>query len=101
MIVTANTLRFDSLSLDSGATLSPVGVTYESYGELNAAKSNALLVLHAFFVLRHPVAGGSDLRILWRTERRQVQRHSGAACLFRRRPRGRNQPRNRSAGMVG
>jgi homoserine O-acetyltransferase len=48
MIVTANTLRFDSLSLDSGATLAPVEVTYESYGELNAARSNAILVLHAF-----------------------------------------------------
>jgi homoserine O-acetyltransferase len=48
MIVTANTLRFDSLSLDNGATLSPVEVTYESYGELNEAKSNAILVLHAF-----------------------------------------------------
>ena len=48
MIVTANTLRFDSLSLDCGATLSPVEATYESYGELNAAKSNAILVLHAF-----------------------------------------------------
>jgi homoserine O-acetyltransferase len=48
MIVTANTLRFDSLTLDSGATLSPVEVTYESYGELNPARSNAILVLHAF-----------------------------------------------------
>jgi homoserine O-acetyltransferase/O-succinyltransferase len=48
MIVTANTLRFDSLSLDSGATLAPVEVTYEAYGELNEAKSNAILVLHAF-----------------------------------------------------
>jgi homoserine O-acetyltransferase len=48
MIVTANTLRFDSLSLDSGATLAAVEVTYESYGELNEAKSNAILVLHAF-----------------------------------------------------
>ncbi len=33
MIVTANTLRFDSLSLDSGATLAPVEVTYEAYGD--------------------------------------------------------------------
>ena len=48
MIVTANTLGFDSLSLDNGATLAPVEVTYESYGELNAARSNAILVLHAF-----------------------------------------------------
>jgi homoserine O-acetyltransferase len=48
MIVTANTLRFDCLSLDSGATLAPVEVTYEAYGALNDAKSNAILVLHAF-----------------------------------------------------
>jgi homoserine O-acetyltransferase/O-succinyltransferase len=48
MIVTANTRRFDSLSLDSGATLSPVEVIYEAYGELNRAKSNAILILHAF-----------------------------------------------------
>jgi len=48
MIVQANTVRFDSLTLDSGATLAPVEVAYETYGELNAVKSNAILVLHAF-----------------------------------------------------
>ncbi len=48
MIVEANTVRFDSISLDSGATLAPVDVAYETYGQLNAAKSNAILVLHAF-----------------------------------------------------
>jgi homoserine O-acetyltransferase len=48
MIVQANTVRFDSLTLDSGATLAPVEVAYETYGELNAAKSNSILVLHAF-----------------------------------------------------
>ena len=48
MIVEANTVRFDSISLDSGATLAPVEVAYETYGELNAAKTNAILVLHAF-----------------------------------------------------
>jgi homoserine O-acetyltransferase len=48
MIVEANVVRFDSISLDSGATLGPVEVAYEAYGELNAAKSNAILVLHAF-----------------------------------------------------
>jgi homoserine O-acetyltransferase len=36
------------MSLDSGATLAPVDVAYESYGELNRDKSNAILVLHAF-----------------------------------------------------
>jgi homoserine O-acetyltransferase len=48
MIVQANTVSFESIPLDSGATLSPVEVAYETYGALNAAKSNAILVLHAF-----------------------------------------------------
>jgi homoserine O-acetyltransferase len=48
MIVERNTVRFDSISLDNGTTLSPVEAAYEAYGELNSAKSNALLVLHAF-----------------------------------------------------
>jgi homoserine O-acetyltransferase len=48
MIVQSNTVRFDGISLDSGATLAPLDVAYETYGELNAAKSNAVLVLHAF-----------------------------------------------------
>jgi homoserine O-acetyltransferase/O-succinyltransferase len=48
MIVEANTVRFDSIPLDSGATLAPVEVAYESYGKLNASRSNAILVLHAF-----------------------------------------------------
>jgi homoserine O-acetyltransferase len=48
VIVEAHTVRFDSLPLDNGATLAPVEVAYESYGQLNAEKSNAILVLHAF-----------------------------------------------------
>jgi homoserine O-acetyltransferase/O-succinyltransferase len=48
MVVDSNTVRFPSLSLDSGATLTDVDVAYETYGELNAARSNAILVLHAF-----------------------------------------------------
>ena len=48
MIVRANTARFDSISLDSGAALAPVEVAYETYGELNQRQSNAILVLHAF-----------------------------------------------------
>jgi len=48
MIVDAGTARFDSISLDNGATLAPVEVAYETYGKLNASKSNAILVLHAF-----------------------------------------------------
>src|SRR5512146_815186 len=48
MIVESNTARYDPLSLDNGATLTGVDVAYETYGQLNAAKSNAILVLHAF-----------------------------------------------------
>src|SRR6266481_2367222 len=48
MIVETQIARFDSITLDSGATLAPVEVAYETYGELNAAKSNAILILHAF-----------------------------------------------------
>ena len=39
---------FDSLPLDCGVTLSPVEVAYETYGELNSSRSNAILILHAF-----------------------------------------------------
>src|SRR5689334_245308 len=59
MIVEANTVRFDALPLDNGSTLSPVEVAYEAYGELNAAKSNAILTLHAFSGDAH-AAGISD-----------------------------------------
>src|SRR3954454_12821696 len=48
MIVETNTVRFDSVPLDSGQTLTQVDVAYETYGQLNAAHSNAILVLHAF-----------------------------------------------------
>jgi homoserine O-acetyltransferase len=48
MIVQTKSVRFDSLALDGGATLGPVDVAYQSYGSLNAARSNVILVLHAF-----------------------------------------------------
>jgi len=39
---------FASLALDCGITLRQVEVAYETYGTLNAARDNAILVLHAF-----------------------------------------------------
>jgi homoserine O-acetyltransferase len=47
MIVESKTVRFDSLALDCGATLAPVDVAYETYGRLNHARSNAILIAHA------------------------------------------------------
>jgi len=37
----------DKFSLESGESLSPVTLAYETYGELNDQKSNAILVFHA------------------------------------------------------
>jgi homoserine O-acetyltransferase len=48
VIVETQYVRFDSLSLDCGATLSPVDVAYETYGKLSEARDNAILILHAF-----------------------------------------------------
>jgi homoserine O-acetyltransferase/O-succinyltransferase len=36
------------LSLENGQCLGPVTLAYETYGRLNAEKSNAVLILHAF-----------------------------------------------------
>ena len=47
MSVKTQFASFESLPLDCGASLGPVEVAYETYGVLNAAKSNAILILHA------------------------------------------------------
>ena len=56
-------ITFDApLTLDCGKTLSPLTVAYMTYGTLNAAHSNAVLVCHAltgdqFVASSHPVTG--------------------------------------------
>ncbi|HEX8983812.1 MAG TPA: homoserine O-acetyltransferase [Bryobacteraceae bacterium] len=47
MIAETRTVRFESLALDCGETLQPVELAYETYGELNAARTNAICVCHA------------------------------------------------------
>src|SRR5215813_13816556 len=48
MVTEVETATFEQLDLDCGTTLSQVEIAYETYGALNADKSNAILVLHAF-----------------------------------------------------
>ena len=56
-IVTPKVARFDQpLSLRCGASLSSFELVYETYGELNSARSNAVLVCHALSGSHH-VAG--------------------------------------------
>jgi len=50
------------MPLDNGATLGPFTLAYQTYGTLNAAKSNAILVCHAltgdqFAAEKHPLTG--------------------------------------------
>ena len=50
------------LPLDCGAALAPVEIAYESYGTLNADKSNAVLICHAltgdqYVASTHPITG--------------------------------------------
>jgi homoserine O-acetyltransferase len=50
------------LPLDCGAALAPVQIAYETYGTLNADKSNAILICHAltgdqYVASTHPITG--------------------------------------------
>lgn len=48
MAVETQYFTFDDLSLSSGSKISPATLAYETYGNLNSDKSNAILILHAF-----------------------------------------------------
>ncbi|MDR1311657.1 MAG: homoserine O-acetyltransferase [Burkholderiaceae bacterium] len=56
-LVTARSMHFnDPLTLQSGAVIGDYTLIYETYGELNADKSNAVLICHALNASHH-VAG--------------------------------------------
>ncbi|MFT3812905.1 MAG: homoserine O-acetyltransferase [Acidovorax sp.] len=56
-IATPQTMHFaDALPLSSGASISDYTLAYETYGQLNADRSNAVLVCHALNASHH-VAG--------------------------------------------
>jgi homoserine O-acetyltransferase len=60
-------MRFEAhqpLRLDAGVDLAPFQIAYQTYGVLNAARSNAILICHALtgdqhVANRHPVTGKS------------------------------------------
>ena len=57
LIATPQSLHFaDSLPLQCGATIRAYDLSFETYGELNADKSNAVLICHALNASHH-VAG--------------------------------------------
>jgi homoserine O-acetyltransferase len=50
------------LKMDAGVSLSPLTIAYQTYGELNAAKSNSILICHALtgdqhVANTHPITG--------------------------------------------
>jgi homoserine O-acetyltransferase/O-succinyltransferase len=58
-VVTPQKMRFDApLPLDSGASIHGYDLVYETYGRLNAARDNAVLVCHALNASHH--AAGLD-----------------------------------------
>ena len=82
MIANAQTMHFASaLSLQSGASLRDYHLAYETYGALNADKSNAVLICHALNASHH-VAGvyeGQDKSEGWWAK---IYRHSEFAPFF-------------------
>ena len=63
--------RSNPVRLESGETLSEVTLAYETYGELNAARDNSILVFHALSGSQH--AAGSNPSLpeagdLWQSE---------------------------------
>ncbi len=65
MLVETQSVEFASLSLDCGIVLAPVDCAYETYGNLNDARSNAILLCHAFSGDAHAAGMSPDQRPGW------------------------------------
>ena len=60
MSVQMQSVSFPTIALESGAVLSPVEIAYETYGTLNPAGSNGILILHAFSGDAHAASLGDE-----------------------------------------
>jgi homoserine O-acetyltransferase len=63
------------LKLDCGIDLAPFHIAYQTYGELNADRSNAILICHALTLDQHvanahPLTGKPGVRRFWNTGNR-------------------------------
>src|SRR3546814_17440745 len=75
------------LALDCGAALAPVEFAYETYGTLNAERSNAILICHAltldqYVASTHPLTGkqGWWTRLVGEGKPRSEERRVGKEC---------------------
>jgi homoserine O-acetyltransferase len=60
-VVTPQRLRFDApLALSSGASLAGYELVYETHGQLNAARDNAVLICHALNASHHVAGVAAD-----------------------------------------
>jgi homoserine O-acetyltransferase/O-succinyltransferase len=65
-LVTPQFMSFgDPLPLKSGAVLPPYTLAYETYGTLNASRSNAVLVCHALNASHHVAGRHADGAVGW------------------------------------
>ena len=55
----------EPMQLDSGETLGPITLAYETYGRLNAERSNAILIAHALSGDAHAAGRTPDGKIGW------------------------------------
>ncbi len=60
MSVEAQYQHFDSIPLDCGVSLGSIQVAYETWGELNASRTNAILIEHAFSGDSHAAGISAD-----------------------------------------
>jgi len=63
--VSTQSIQLEGVRLQSGIYLSPLTVAYETYGELNEQRDNAVLVLHALSGDAHSAGLDADGRVGW------------------------------------